>query len=96
MMMAMTTEGGDPNDTCQEVIMIDPNNVRLDLYNKDGIETARMSLLSDPTVGVHYRVIGTSDDVHALGMTLLKIKIREIHDKQTQDTEDHDKAISGS
>ena len=76
--------------------MIDPNNVRLDLYNKDGIETARMSLFSDPTVAVHYRVIGTRDDVHALGMTLLKNKISAIHDKQTQDTEDHDKAISGS
>ncbi len=69
--------------------MIDPNNVRLDLYNNDGIETARLSLLSDPTVGVHYRAIGKRDDILALGMILLKVKIRKVHDQTRRDISDY-------
>ncbi len=64
--------------------MIDPNNVRLDLWTSaDGLAMARVSLLSDPSVEVKYNAIGHRDVVLALGMTLLKVKIREIHDEQT-------------
>ncbi len=64
--------------------MIDENNIRLDFWTSaDGLAMARISLLSDPSVEVKYNAIGTRDDIRALGISLLKAKIREIHDSQT-------------